>query len=259
MLVTHCKNCVFAKSNPQTGCALSRSEKLGVETTHEGFFMLDRFCNTFRPEEWLINLSFDEQDRRNEVVLEEVVPRIGFFILFDVAVDNAIDKLRITIDDIKNQHAHAARYVTVATNKVEYNEEIQQMLTDRFDFDTTEHHIVQLVGDFDDDHFIIDECFRHAKNGWIYVTSSGERVDTHLIDKIHQRINVDMKKLVVVTPYEKLNGLIFQAALFKFLKGNKDRPMDDGTIDDRPFLEKVADVGKVDPETLMTWDQFNES
>jgi len=259
MLVTHCKNCVFAESNPQTGCALSRAEKLGVESTIDGFFRLDRFCNTHRPEKWLVELSLDEQNRCGEIVLEEVVPRIGFFILLDVTLDNAINNLQTTLEDIKNQHKHTARYVAVATNKVEYNQEIQQILTSMFDFEETEHHIVQLVGDFDDNHLIIDECFRHAKNGWIYITSSGERVDTHLIDKIHQRINIDMKKLVVVTPYEGLNGLIFQAALFKFLKGNKDRPMDDGTIDGRPFLEKVVDVGKVDPETLMTWNQFNES
>ena len=55
-----------------------------------------------------------------------------------------------------------------------------------------------------------------------------------------------------------MNGLIFQASLFKFLNGNKQKIQDDGSIDDRPFLEKVSTMDKTDLETIMTWDQFNE-
>ncbi len=258
MINTNCKDCVFAiGANPQTGCTLSRAQKLEIEIMQDGFYSLKRFCNTYRPEQWLSELSLDEYESRNQIVLKEVEPRIGFFVILDTSLDGAIQALTTTLNDIKEQELHQARYVVVMTDKVEYNQEIQALLVDMFDFEVTEHNIVQTIN-LDDKNLIVDECFKYAKNGWIYVTSSGERVNRKLISKIHQRINVDMKKLVIVTPYDKMNGLIFQASLFKFLNGNKQKIQDDGSLDDRPFLEKVSTMDKTDLETIMTWDQFNE-
>ena len=60
-----------------------------------------------------------------------------------------------------------------------------------------------------------------------------------------------MKRLGVVEPYEDINGLIFQAAAFNFAKADTDT---EGT-----FIEKLKRVPTDDPDTIITWSEFNES
>jgi len=267
---TSCKDCVFAvkEDESQVGCELYRSEKQGISDVEDGNYILDRFCNTYRPEEWLSDLSLEEYKKRHQVAIKEVVPRIGFLVLLDTSKDTpeklvAIEDLRKTISDIKNQTLHQARYVIVATDKTEYNEEIQQLLVTEFDHDTTLHHLVKVSQIPENKMLLVDECFRHAKNGWIYTTTSGESIDQELIEKINQRINIDMKRLSVVKPYDDFNGLLFITALFKFLNGNhkKAYEMEDGELyfDSRPFLEKIEDMKDETGETLITWEEFNAS
>lgn len=262
---THCEGCVFAveRDGKQSGCQLYRSEKLGIKDNDEDFYTLERYCNTFRPEEWLTTLSFKDHKNRHQIVLKEIVSRVGFFVVLDTSKENAIQDLQITIDDIKNQTLHRARYVVVVTDKTEYNEEIQKMLVENFDHDKTLHHLVKVSHIPEKKMFLIDECFKHAKNGWVYTTTSGQRVDQELIEKINQRVNIDMKRLSIVKPYEGFNGLLFSTPLFKFLNGNNKTAYetDDGELgfDDRPFLEKVEDMKDDTGETLITWEEFNAS
>ena len=135
-----------------------------------------------------------------------------------------------------------------------------EILAKMFNFDETAYHVVQLRIEIANPSRRIDEAFTHAKNGWAYVTSSGESVPRNLIRKIHQRINIDMKKLVVVKPYGEINGLLFQAALFKFVNGNKPKLYQDEVVDSRSFLEKIEHASlESDDETFITWSEFNES
>jgi len=262
---THCKGCVFAleTEGEQTGCELYRSEKLGVKDSEEGGFVLNRYCNTYRPEEWLSDLSLEEYKKRHQIALMEVVPRVGFFVLLDTSKESAMDDLTKTILDIKNQTLHKARYIVVITDKTEYNPEIQSLLVENFDHKETLHHLVKVSGIPENKMFLIDECFKHAKNGWIYVTTAGETVDQELVEKINQRVNVDMKRLSVVKPYDGFNGLLFSTPLFKLVNGNhkKAYETDEGDLefDDRPFLEKVEDMKDDTGETLITWEEFNAS
>ncbi len=267
---TSCKDCVFSvkQEEKQIGCELYRSEKLGVESVEDGNYVLERYCNTYRPEEWLSELSLEEYKKRHQVAIKEVVPRVGFLIFLDTSQDTpdnllAITNLKKTIADIKQQTLHRARYIIVVNDKTEYNQEIQNALTDNFDHDKTLHHLVKVSRIPENKNFLIDECFKHAKNGWIYVTTAGESVDIELIEKINQRVNVDMKRLSIVKPYDDFNGLLFSTPLFKLLNGNfrKGYETDDGELafDDRPFLEKVEDMKDDTGETLITWEEFNAS
>ena len=79
---TSCKDCVFSvkQEEKQIGCELYRSEKLGVESVEDGNYVLERYCNTYRPEEWLSELSLEEYKKRHQVAIKEVVPRVGFLI-----------------------------------------------------------------------------------------------------------------------------------------------------------------------------------
>ena len=262
---TYCGGCVFAikTEDEQTGCELYRSEKLGVKDTHEGSYVLNRYCNAYRPDEWLSDLSIEDYKKRHHIALKEVVPRIGFFILLDTNSATAVSDLKKTLKDIKNQTLHRARYVTVITSKAEYNQELQYLLATEFNHDKTLHHLVKVSKIPENKMFLIDECFRHAKNGWIYTTTSGESIDQELIEKINQRVNIEMKRLSIVKPYDDFNGLLFSTPLFKYLNGNRKKgyETDDGELvfDGRPFLEKVEDMKDDTGETLITWEEFNAS
>ena len=269
-LETHCEGCVFLieTEGKQTGCQLYRAEKLGIKESQDDSFVLNRYCNTWRPEEWISELSLEEYNNRHQIAIKEVIPRVGFFVLLDTSKDAAdnlvsMEDLKKTIQDIQNQTIHQARYIVVITDKTEYNQEIQKMLVENFDHDKTLHHLIKVSSIPEQKMFLIDECFKHAKNGWIYVTTSGEPIDQELIEKINQRTNIDMKRLSVIKPYDDFNGLLFSTPLFKFLNGNRKKAyeLDDGEMyfDERPFLEKIEDMKDDTKETLITWEEFNAS
>lgn len=261
MIETYCKNCVFKIldiNGIQTGCSLNRTSVLPIDRKQDGYFVLSRFCNTNRPDEWLQSLSFEESQKSKEIVLQEVVPRIGFFIKLDTSVEDPINKLESTILDIVNQEIYKARYVIISNDKVEYNPDIQSLLTKYFDFEQTKYHITQIVEKPLNDNLLIDESSRLFLNGWLYVTTSGQKIDINFMKIINDLINFKMKSVSVILPYDEFNGLVFQTALFKFLCGNKKRRIDDDTFDDRPFLEKIKDLQSSE-KTIFSWEEINVS
>ena len=205
-------------------------------------------------------MSDEEKQNKKETVMKEVSPWVGFFVLLETDKENAIEKLENTLKDIQNQEKIKPKYVVVINDKVEYNQDVFHLLRSMFDINETKYHIVQLRDEPKTKWHKLDPAFIHAKNGWIYVTSSEESVDRDLIWKIHKRVNIDMKKLVVVRPYKDMNGMIFQAALFKFVNGNRTKLYQDEMIDSRSFLEKVESAAENSgEETFITWSEFNES
>tara|TARA_R110000824_G_scaffold205610_1_gene390523 strand:- start:1757 stop:2545 length:789 start_codon:yes stop_codon:yes gene_type:complete len=259
MIYTRCDNCVFATvvNDEQSNCSLNKAEVLGIEEVNEnGYYSLQRFCNTYRPVEWLSDLNVAESENLHTTVMGEVFPRVGVFITLDTE-DEDLSKLKETLNDVKNQTEGSFRYVAVITDKVEYNEGIQELFVSMFDYDATHHHIVQINTELPTKYHQIDEAFTHAKNGWIYITSSNKGVPRDLLSKMHQHINIDIKPLTVVKPYDDINGMIIQAALFKFLNGNKTKVFDDGSTDNRLFLDKVADMSTTDGSgSVLEWGDF---
>jgi hypothetical protein len=280
MLQTNCVGCKFEITEDrdgvltQTGCALNRVEKLNpseqmADENGELHFVCNRFCNTYRPQAWVDQLSEEEKESLEKTVMEEVSPRVGFFIFLDTESETALEDLKKTINSIKNQTYQNARYVAVIHGKVEYHEGITKILSENFDHKQTKYHIVQNVLR-EEQSLQIDDAFSHAMNGWIFVTTSGQEVPLNLLEKMHKRVNIDMRRLVVVEPYEGLNGFIFQTALFKFLGGNK--PMleeefskkispnseDAKTIEvnTQTFLERVKSIPREDEDTLISWEDF---
>jgi len=255
---TNCKGCIFATMNAnglQNGCTMQRHSKLGHAVNEDGSFELKRFCNTYRPQIWLDNLTLDEKLNPEQVVMKEIYPRIGIFIKLDDTKD-AISKLKITMDSLVFDPA----YVVVITPKVEYNVEVLEMLTHKFQ-QSIKYHIVQLsTPDAINSYAVIDEAFSHAQNGWVYVTQCGEKIPS-LLDKIHEWINVRMAPLVMVKPYSGSSGLLFQALLFKFLNGNRTKIFDDEYIDSRSFIDKVeAAQERSKNKCIFTSEEFlNES
>lgn len=261
---TNCQGCVFAKisNNVQTGCELNRIDKLGSDktTTSDGVehFSLSRFCNAFRPKQWINRLDAKESLNLLETVKEEIKPRVGFLILLDTSKENALLYLEQTLTGIRDQTDSQARYIIVSTDKPEYNEGIYNLLAGMFNKEETFLHVLQLLEVPEDKMFVIDEAFSSALNGWIYVTTSGEQVDRNLLKDLNEHINEKMKKLSVVLPYDGINGLVFQTALFKYLNGNRTKIWDVDNSDSRMFLEKIKDLDK-DGDCILNWSQVNAS
>lgn len=263
-MVTHCKDCVFAKTSDegQNGCALGRDELLGVKTVQDNYFVLDRFCATYRPEEWVEELSFEEQCKINEVVLEEVYPRMGYFVRFNTSESDAIAQLKKTIESI-SKASHVTNgmptFVVVINDKVEYNEEIWTMFLAYFgDKSETDYHIVQINEKPEKDVFLMDEAFIHAKNAWIHTVTSGQEVPVDINDRLHRITNIELKPMVVVEPYNEFDGFIFPAYLFKFLNGNKAKVYQDELVDKGTFLEKIHTAEeRSDVKTVYSWEEFN--
>lgn len=255
-LNTKCKDCVF--SQEKTGCTLNRVEKLGVkEVAEDGTNVLNRFCNTYRPQEWLGTLGFDEQLNPESSVLKEIHPRMGFFIRLKTDEPNAIDALDLTLRSTTKLGIPPA-YVVVINDKVEYNEEIWGLFITHFgemNYDT-KYHLMQTTTSGDVNSFV-DGAFGHAQNGWIMCLSSGMNVPSDTLDKLHQAINVDMKQLILVEPTDGYNYMIFPAYLFKFLNGNKTKVFQDEIVDGRSFLDKVkAADERSQPSNIMKWEEF---
>jgi hypothetical protein len=269
-MVTHCKGCVFAKcsldgeNKQQEGCAFDRHESLGVKAAHDGFFVLERFCNTFRPDQWVNDLDFEDQLNIQEAAIEEVYPRVGFFVRLDTSSENAMQDLKKTLESIaiaSYKRNGKPPFIVVINDKVEYNEEIWSLFVRLFgELGDTDYHIVQISKMPEKQIYLVDEAFNHAQNGWIYVTTSGEIVAESIIDKLHNAINVEMKQVMTVEPYDGFNGLIFPAFLFKFLNGNRMKVYQDEQVDSGTFIEKVKTAqDRSDIKTVYTWEEFDAS
>ena len=261
MIETSCADCTFAKikDKKQYGCVLNRVEKMETRTDKTNGIKHDvclRFCNTFRPDEWLDKLTLDQKLNADSVVMEEVRPRVGFLVYVDYSKDNPLALLESTLSQIKDQSESNPRYVIVAHEKVEYNQEIHEMLITKFDQQKTKVHLIQLLEVPQNKIWIVDEAFRHALNGWLYVTTSGEPVDKDMLKDLHEHLNIKLKKISVVMPYEGINGLLVQTSLFKFLNGNKTKVWDDKSKDSRLFLDKVKDMQGVN-DCILDWSQIN--
>ena len=262
---TDCEHCVFCKlsdNGTQTGCELGRSDLLGVETmSEEGSFILARFCNTYRPDEWVQELNLDESLDLQKTVIEEVCPKVGFFIYLDTNQnDYTMEKLTSTIESIAKIEHGPPTHIVIINDKVEFNEEIWGLFLKYFDINKTKYHIVQLNSKLDDVTQSLDAAFTHAQNGWIYVATSGETIASDVITRLNGLLNIEMKKLNRVESYDGFNGLMFPAFLFKFLNGNKNKMFTDKKMDTGSFVEKMQKAeARSNSKTIITWKEFNAS
>lgn len=263
-IATHCKGCVFAicgRDGFQHQCSLDRPKKLGVAPPLEDskYFVLERFCNAYRPHEWSEQLSFAESLNAEETVLNELYPRLGTMIKLNTDRDNEISNLDITLQSLQKIEKGLA-WIVVITNKVEYNEEVWQLMSKYFADTGIKFHILQVLEESDQEKFLLDQSFSHAQNGWVLYEHAGIVVDPNIIDKIHNIINVEMKQMLLVEPRQGLQGLLFQAHLFKFVGGNGEKIFQDESVIEGDFLDKIREAQtRSTAKAVFTWEEFNAS
>lgn len=256
--VTNCEGCVFAEftSDVQSGCKLQRPILLGIEST-DAHYTLERFCNTYRPEEWLSDLTFSEQLSATDVVLDEVRPRLGFFVVLDTSATDAISELKTTVDSIVEINGDHS-YIVVINDKVEYNEEIWEMFNPLKEANPESKYVIMQLTEAPNKLVsVLDHAFTHAQNGWIMCVSSGTTVCSSVLESLHNFINIEMRQLILVEPKSGIDGMMFPAYLFKFLNGNKTKMFNDEMTDSREFLEKVKDAEqRGNTKTVYSWDEI---
>lgn len=244
-----CKGCIFAfyKEDKQTSCLLGRSQLLNPsgqlrEEEGKSSYLFNRFCNTFRPKSYLDKFHNDDLDSAANGVMDEVIPRITYIIEFNYNLDS----LKQIIDDITiNQTINNVGAVIVINDKVEYNEEIMEIINDRvLKIYNKKPYLIQMINDSTSSEKF-EEAFNHAKNGWTLFLPQGQSILHNFVNKIHERINYQMKRFSY--SYDETSGrYITQSSLFKLLDGNKGRS----------FNEKIKEMQKTDDDSIVDWVEF---
>lgn len=256
LLESKCKGCVFAVLNNdgvQEGCKLNRLEKLNPTKKFDGQYQVcERYCTAYRPSEWIEEQSYPSTLSIEEMVLLEVRPRVGFVINFQYD----LAELEKTLSSLAAQEYYIPRYIVIVNNKAEYNQEIDELITKYFTQKTI-CHIMQMLIDVDHQ-ALLDHAFKFAKQGWICLIKAGHVFEENFLLKIHNRVNIELKRFLVAADEQKEKCIIF-TPLFKFLCGNKAKMLQDGSVDNRGFYEKLKDIPNTDPESIIDWkDLFNE-
>ena len=115
-ITSKCGGCVFAKveGHVQYGCKLGRIERwqeLGVELKEEnGFFIISRYCNTARNEDW----GNAQTDDWIKSVYQEVAIKVACIVNLD---DKNLDNALLTIKSLARQNPKPAQIVLVIRNR----------------------------------------------------------------------------------------------------------------------------------------------
>jgi len=244
-----CANCYFAQmqDGQQVGCKLNRAEKLGYKLTSP-YYTLSRFCHTSRTKEW-----GEESEKIHENdpygspeidVYEEIFPRLGLVIVFN----DDMEAFKRTFES-----AEDFAYTVVVNNKVEYNEEINEVLKGY----NGKSYIVQMLVDVPHLHKL-DYAFKHAQKGWIVIVPAGYEFNIFFAETFAYEVNNNCKPISLSVDKDKQKMLV-STALYKYLNGNRPKMLNDGTVDQRDFFGKLSDFKQDDPNSVIPWEQlFNE-
>jgi hypothetical protein len=260
-----CEKCVFAEytsfkgKDIQYGCRLNRVQKLNPEDRYEesdnkSFFVFNRFCNTMRPQEWLEQYCNSDLNFAVKEAREEVRPRLSFIVKFDYNMDT----FKQIMDSIRNQ-IDTRKFIIVINDKPEYNIEIFSLLEEMYkDSKLVSYHILMPPNELQYIYDTIDEALAFCKNGWIVFLDEGEIPPFNLAEKIDNRINDELRRFVYCNKKDN-KTFIIQAAIYKLLGGNSPKILEDGSMDQRSFLERINELKAEDPDCLISWESmFND-
>jgi hypothetical protein len=93
------------------------------------------------------------------------------------------------------------------------------------------------------------------KNGWTFVNIAGKELDTNLLNVLNGYVN-DFNSLGLVThDCDSINGFAFFNMIFKYLKGNYPSILDDETVVEKTFIEKIMETS---PQMKKNWKDLYE-
>lgn len=221
----HCKDCIFAQltNGVQTGCSVKNLEKF-EKTYEDNYYLFQRHCNSYRTASWLKN---DKNEDPHERIKQENKIRIGYAVNF--IGDYNESNFKKTIKSLNNPS-----YVVAVNDRVEHNKQLFDIITEETKLHQSRIHVIQIINQ--KEKYYIDEAFRAARNGYFCYSKSGFIFPSNFYEKLNKAVNTDMKLVSVCLDD---NFILFQSTLFKYLEGNKPRMLEDGTMEDKLFLEKL--------------------
>lgn len=260
ILVTSCKDCVFAdyEENTQTGCNrgkldILKDRKIPIveaEDLTKEFFVIQATCFDYRPPEWGDAYEGKEEER----VSKEQLLRYNVGIIVDK--DHSLEGIKSTFDSLTSQ-ARPPSKVVIANNTDE--KDFKKFLTEveeRIDNknDKIQVLIIDLMANFHEiDHVstdcgIVDELFTKFGNGYYVILKSGSILKENSIQALSDAVGRYQYSIPMITGFNKgVDGLMVQAFIHKFLGGSRHFEL----------KKKAKDFQKADGlDIIRTWEEI---
>jgi len=191
---TNCKNCAFAiydqDEKTQISCVHDRINKFQPDVSEaydneKEFYVIERLCTYYRDRAW----GYSEQD--TDKVKKESA--LSFDIIFDC---NLLTKSKI--DSIIN----------FVNNNEYYKEKINIILLhEQHNYETVKSRVAYIGRELLNKQFLISVCYniqefmykflRRTKNAYHILVQDPEKLDSNILIKLNDYVNMDMKKFII--------------------------------------------------------------
>lgn len=253
-VTTSCKDCIFAewenfpKLVTQMGCSLGRIDKflqqgkaISIEEDDKLYYVVQRFCNACRNQEWL-----EQHPNIRETIMDDIALDYGAIITVDDKFDFA--HMQYTISSLVGQNPRPKTITIVSRNNVvpsEYVSAIRALTDITVKFTKVLLDSVELV----------NEAVPTCDNQYYVALKQGEFLPASAASRVNDALNVHMKQFAVAV-IKGLPSLEFVLSktgpksfffvnrlLHDIYQGNKDYNI----------VEKLTDVAKTQnrPEFIL--------
>ena len=278
VLTTSCKNCVFAEyiGDTQVSCQLNRIDKfrsrnavvMDAEDDDKEFFVIERFCNTYRDSDWkdiLFYYKTDTTETPEERVKKEIEIRCGFFLTF--SDENTLKELEESISSITDQIV-TPTYVTIVDISTK-NTVLIDSTSQPMDTQAT-HFVARLSQGLDGKDIVynyirgtdeerrdlsapelVDMAFkRTARNGYYTVFKIGDKIPSHYLSAINHYINEELNQVILIKQDDNINGYFAQSSVHKLVYGSNGKYIVDK-------LEELTEEQNL-PHLITNWSNVEE-
>tara|TARA_B100000029_G_scaffold148668_1_gene143932 strand:+ start:13004 stop:13795 length:792 start_codon:yes stop_codon:yes gene_type:complete len=253
-VIASCKGCFFAHKIgiTQVGCELNKIQSfrdagaqiVEAEDEAEEFFIIDRFCSTYRTKDWADSV----EDTKAQILLETSIP-VNFIVLH--STQSTIDDLEVTLKDIQKQDNKPISVSIVVQDKdIEDGFGLRHRTHEYLDRIDVKFYIVTMLDKECEELEMVDEAFNKCVNGYYSVFRSGSNIPQNFIMKINEAVNIDLEPLSMIRPKDDINGLTVQCVVHKFLNGNYKIPVQKKI---ELFAEETDRLSFIKP-----WDAYYE-
>jgi len=241
-LGTNCGKCQFFKDGTCSLGKIQEFENNGANIVYiDDVANVDRVCVFRRTHDWEPLLSFNE--KVSKVNSETYI--CGTIIV--IMKDDNKEELIKTIEGLSLLNNIHNFKIVISFSKTNKMSEIAKIASSTIHYGI-DYTCVQIIEESDP--LYIDEAFRRAKNGFIFVVQTGFDIDKEMIDKVNSVINKKMKRLAYVSSGHYFHGNVYSAVVYNFLKGHKEVPFD-------KKFEYVTQSQEI-KNLSMSWEEVNE-
>lgn len=226
-----CENCSHAvlDNNKQIGCKLNILNKIShTYNENRQAYDLEKVC------------QYKDRDP------EKVFLKVGYIFVLDDR-DN-IKYLKDNIEKIKDRNPI---WIAVNNDFPELADDINECLMGL----NVPYNIISNYEKIAGDIYRLDQFMSNYINGWTMVNILGKEFNPNLIDILNEYVNQFNALAIAKHSCDSINGFTFFNMIFKFLKGSYPSILDDDTIVQKTFIEKVSEVSST---MIRDWREINE-